>query len=43
MENKEEYSSFQFVGMETSSIPLIIGLQQYAARGKMSINILNSV
>lgn len=38
IENKEEYSSFQFVGMETSSIPLIIGLQQYAARGKMSIN-----
>lgn len=38
IDSKEEYSSFQLVGMEHSSIPLIIGLQQYAARGKMPIN-----
>lgn len=36
--NNTEYPAVQLCGLETSSIPLMIGIQQYAARFGISIN-----
>jgi hypothetical protein len=33
-----EYSDFQLMGTEESSIPLLIGIQQYAAKNKLLLN-----